>query len=60
MEYIVVHELSHLIARSHNSRTIAVMDRHRPDWTARRDELNGAPLAAEDWSEPMTTSNRFD
>nr|WP_282705365.1 YgjP-like metallopeptidase domain-containing protein [Corynebacterium callunae] len=40
---MVVHELSHLIARSHNSRTIAVMDRHRPDWTARRDELNGAP-----------------
>ncbi|WP_245533907.1 YgjP-like metallopeptidase domain-containing protein [Corynebacterium callunae] len=39
----MVHELSHLIARSHNSRTIAVMDRHRPDWTARRDELNGAP-----------------
>ncbi|MGP5208926.1 YgjP-like metallopeptidase domain-containing protein [Corynebacterium casei] len=47
---MVVHELSHLIARSHNSRTIAVMDWCLPDWTARRDELNDAPLAAEDWS----------
>ena len=51
LEYLVVHELAHLIERSHNAKFVAVMDRYLPDWTARRDELNGAPLAAEDWRE---------
>lgn len=47
----MVHELAHLIERSHNDKFVAVMDRHLPDWTARRDELNEAPLTAEDWSD---------
>nr|WP_236659276.1 M48 family metallopeptidase [Corynebacterium aurimucosum] len=47
----MVHELAHLVERSHNSRFVGVMDRHLPDWPTRRDELNGAPLAAEEWSE---------
>lgn len=51
LEYMVVHELAHLIERSHNAKFVAVMDHHLPDWTARRDELNEAPLAAEDWNE---------
>lgn len=49
LEYIVVHELVHLHERSHNERFIALMDEFLPDWRARRDELNGAPLAEEDW-----------
>ncbi|QXT64203.1 M48 family metallopeptidase [Tessaracoccus palaemonis] len=49
LEYIVVHELVHLIERTHNDRFIALMDKHVPDWRARRDELNGAPLASEEW-----------
>lgn len=49
LEYIVVHELTHLIERTHNSRFVELMDLHMPDWRARRDELNGAPLASEDW-----------
>ncbi|PPG40491.1 M48 family metallopeptidase [Pseudoclavibacter sp. RFBA6] len=49
LEYIVVHELVHLIERTHNDQFIELMDKHVPDWRARRDELNGAPLASEEW-----------
>lgn len=49
IEYIVVHELVHLIERHHNERFVALMDTFLADWRARRDELNRAPLAHEDW-----------
>lgn len=49
LEYIVVHELMHLLERTHGERFVELMDRHLPDWRARRDELNGAPLADEEW-----------
>lgn len=49
LEYIVIHELTHLHERSHNQRFVALMDEYLPDWRARRDELNGAPLADEEW-----------
>jgi predicted metal-dependent hydrolase len=50
LEYIVVHELVHLIERRHNERFRELMDRHLPQWRMQRDELNRAPLAHEDWS----------
>lgn len=50
LEYIVVHELTHLIERTHNEHFIELMDLHMPDWRARRDELNEAPLADEEWN----------
>jgi predicted metal-dependent hydrolase len=49
LEYIVVHELTHLHERTHNDRFVALMDKVMPDWRARRDELNGSPLPEEDW-----------
>jgi len=49
LEYIVVHELAHLLERGHGEAFVALMDRLLPDWRARRDELNEAPLADEDW-----------
>ena len=49
LEYIVVHELTHLRERGHGDRFIALMDNYLPDWRARRDELNAAPLADEIW-----------
>lgn len=49
LEYIVVHEMIHLIERTHNERFIELMNFHMPDWRSRRDELNKAPLAAEEW-----------
>ncbi|GLW68906.1 metal-dependent hydrolase [Kitasatospora phosalacinea] len=50
LEYIVVHELTHLLERGHGERFVALMDQFLPDWRARRDELNEAPLADEDWA----------
>lgn len=49
LEYIVVHELTHLHERSHNEHFVALMDQYLPDWRVRRDELNDAPLADEEW-----------
>ena len=44
LEYVIVHELAHLIERGHNQRFYAVMDRHLPDWKQRRRALNGRSL----------------
>jgi len=41
LEYVIVHELAHLIERGHNARFYAVMDQHLPDWKQRRRVLNG-------------------
>lgn len=50
MEYILVHELVHLLERHHNERFRSIMDKHMPNWKERRDLLNSLPLAYEDWS----------
>jgi len=50
LEYIVVHEMAHLIERSHGERFTKLMDQLLPDWRARRDLLNEAPLAHEEWT----------
>jgi predicted metal-dependent hydrolase len=49
LEYIVVHEMVHLLERRHNDRFRELMDKLMPRWRAYRDELNRAPLAHEDW-----------
>ncbi len=41
IEYIVVHELAHLIERNHNKRFMAVMDKFAPQWRSYKKELNG-------------------
>lgn len=50
LEYVVVHELAHLVEKRHNERFIAMMDDYLPQWRLRRQELNSAPLAHETWS----------
>ncbi|BCT76431.1 metal-dependent hydrolase [Sinomonas cyclohexanicum] len=50
LEYIVVHEITHYIERSHGERFTQHMDARLPDWRSRRDQLNKAPLAKEDWA----------
>jgi predicted metal-dependent hydrolase len=50
LEYIIVHELAHLVERHHNERFIAIMDQHLPQWRMHRQELNSAPLAHESWT----------
>ena len=49
LEFIIVHELVHLLERKHNDRFRALMDQHMPQWRLLREELNQAPLAHEDW-----------
>ena len=49
LEYIVVHELVHLLERRHGARFAAFMNQSLPHWRLCRDELNRAPLAHEEW-----------
>jgi len=49
IEYIVVHELLHLIEPSHNDRFVALLDDHMPKWKFYRDELNRIPFSHLDW-----------
>jgi len=50
LEYIVVHELVHLLERRHNDRFASLMDGALPGWRLRRDELNREPLRHEEWA----------
>ncbi|MXS84129.1 M48 family peptidase [Nitrosomonas oligotropha] len=49
LEYIVVHEMTHLLEPTHNSRFIALMDQFMPKWRFYREELNRLPVRHEDW-----------
>ena len=49
LEYIVVHEMVHLIVRRHDDRFTSLMDRHLPHWRHVRKTLNEAPLAHANW-----------
>ena len=50
IEYLIVHELTHLIERHHNDRFVSLMDRHLPQWRHHRKALNEAPLGHADWT----------
>lgn len=50
LEYIIVHELIHLLERHHNDMFTALMNQFLPQWRSRRSELNAAPLAHATWS----------
>ena len=50
LEYIVVHEMVHLLEPTHNSRFIGLMDRFMPKWQFYRDMLNRLPVRHESWS----------
>lgn len=43
IEYVVVHELAHLLEPSHNARFKAIMTSYLPDWKARKKMLNLVP-----------------
>jgi predicted metal-dependent hydrolase len=51
LEYVVVHEMLHLIAPTHSEHFLALMSKHYPAWREARAELNELPLAAEVWNE---------
>ena len=50
LEYIVVHELVHLLEPTHNTRFVALMDRFMPKWQFYREVLNRLPVRRENWS----------
>ena len=47
LEYIIVHELLHLLERKHNEVFRAYMDKYLPDWKNRKDVLNRFPHSAD-------------
>lgn len=49
LEYIVVHEMVHLLERTHNQRFVSLMDQFMPRWQSRRDLLNRLPVRREKW-----------
>ena len=51
LEYVLVHELLHLIEPTHNERFVRLLDEHYPAWQPARAELNALPPAAEKWRE---------
>jgi hypothetical protein len=49
LEYVVVHEMAHLLEPTHSDRFVAILDAHYPTWREARTELNELPLSAESW-----------
>jgi predicted metal-dependent hydrolase len=49
LEYVVVHEMLHLIAPTHSEQFLDLMNKHYPSWREARVELNELPLTAESW-----------
>ena len=50
LEYVVVHEMLHLVEPTHSERFVTLLEQHYPTWREARAELNELPLAAEAWS----------
>lgn len=50
LEYIVVHELVHVLEPTHNPRFVSLMDRFLPRWTHHRGVLNRLPVRREKWT----------
>ncbi len=50
IEYVVVHELTHLLERNHNKDFVKLMDKYLPQWRSERDKLNMFILSHEHWN----------
>ena len=50
LEYVIIHEMAHLLEPTHNSRFIMLMDRFMPKWQFYRDKLNQLPVSHENWN----------
>ncbi|MGI8538416.1 MAG: M48 family metallopeptidase [Rubrobacteraceae bacterium] len=51
LEYVVVHEMVHILERRHDERFRSFMDEFMPGWRGLRDELNGTHLSHGEWDE---------
>jgi predicted metal-dependent hydrolase len=51
LEYIIVHEMAHLLEPTHNGRFVELMDRFMPKWKFYRESLNRLPVRPERWGD---------
>ena len=51
LEYVIVHEMVHLLEPTHSERFMETLGKHYPTWREARAELNELPLTAEVWKE---------
>ena len=49
LEYVVIHEMAHLLEPTHNAHFVALMDRFMPNWKHYKEELNREPLSHVTW-----------
>lgn len=52
LEYVVVHEMLHLVEPTHSERFVALLQQNYSTWREARAELNELPLAAQTWDAP--------
>jgi len=50
IQYVVVHELIHLIERKHNDKFVGLIDKYLPKWRSEKEDLNQFILAHEEWN----------
>jgi hypothetical protein len=51
LEYVVLHEMVHLLEPTHSSKFIAIMDRFMPHWLGIRGLLNSLPASPDHWEQ---------
>lgn len=51
LEYIIVHELVHLLERHHNENFVKLMEQFMPQWKKYREELNRLPAGYAGWDD---------
>ena len=54
LEYVIVHEIAHLLEPNHSERFVALLQRNYPSWREARAELNELPLGHESWGSHKT------
>ena len=50
IEYVLIHEMAHLLERHHNETFIAYMDKFLPTWKHLREDLDRSALGYVEWS----------
>ncbi len=50
LEYVLVHEMVHLLEPTHNQRFKSLMDQFMPSWRIYRNELNRLPVRHKEWN----------
>lgn len=49
LEYVIVHEMIHLVEPTHGPKFVSLLEKHYPRWRDARAELNELPLRMESW-----------